>query len=544
MELLRYKPLALWRLDGSTPFVDYSGYDRSGTMSGTPVEGLALTSDATYSQMFDSTHTATFATPVYLQDKESDPFTLAITLLPILRSTTGPQQVLSRQDVSSDELYDGFALDGTVLSFGTQYTSTGSAICSYDFQFRRKMNVVGVHTQKRNMLYVDGELVADVEITEEQQADTYLAGSSNFYSGATASTQAIRLNNVAIYNTALSEKQIKAIYKSHERKSARPVPPQFEGEIVPTINVREPLKNFTFETDDEWELGMTTLTVIENDQVIPEMRDELTVDSKWDTSIDLYDGGTATALNEITLNWVGENVTVETSVNGGTTWVEATRGLRISNVPVGFGTTNKVLLVRARFAAGLTTAYLSFLQVRVYVGNTAEPLNGRAVTYTGQSMRYELDPELRREDYGVNIDSGSIVIGADPNDAVARTIEVWLKPTSSSSFVFTSIGDTYTGYSGGDSGITQREGEWQIYHFVLDGDHTGSITISGNGVIGQIAIYATALDATEISNIVDNYTGVIKSTTTDSFITITEPAAPTEIYAYDWSRATTTANYS
>lgn len=539
MEMLRYKPLSFWKLDDSSPFQDYSGYSNSGTRAGSELKSLPLTADTTYSQIFDATHRATFDSPVY--QLEQSPFTLVASVLPLTRGTDGDQEILSRQDLSvGSPQYDGLAINGTVVSFTTQYTSTGEARCTYDVQVRQKMTVVGVHTKERNLLYINGELVAQVAISDEQQVDTYLEGEQYLYSGYTTSDQGLLVNSVAIFNTPLSEKQIKAIYVSNERKATRPVPPQFGGEVVPTIDVRVPLKDFTFDTDDEWELGMTTLTVIENDQVVPEMRDELTVDSKWDTSIDLYDGATPTAINEVTLDWEGENVTVETSVNGGTTWVAATKRTRITNVAVGFDPTNKVLLVRARFAAGLTTAYLSFLRVRVYLDNTATPLNGRTITYTGQSMRYELDPELRREDVGVNITSGSMVISADPNGAVARTLEVWLKPTSSSSFSFSGFG-TYTGYSGGvTGGITQRNGEWNLYHFVLDADYTGAITISGSGTIGQVAIYPTALSATDIANIAANYTGIMKSTTTDGAITITEPATPTEIYAYDWSRAATT----
>lgn len=121
MQALRYKPAALFRLDDTTPFQDYSGYGRSGVVSGTERHGIALCSGAAYSQAFGRDRVGTFDSPAYVAGKEREPFSLGATIYPV-HPNSGQVAQTYRENLATTHAVVGL---GTVTNFSTSYSWAG-----------------------------------------------------------------------------------------------------------------------------------------------------------------------------------------------------------------------------------------------------------------------------------------------------------------------------------------------------------------------------------------------------------------------------------
>lgn len=531
MENLRYKPAALFRLDDDTPFVDYSGYSRSGTRTGTENKAIALVPSAAYSQVLSSSNVCTFATPVYNPGKEEDEWSIAAVFYPLSNWTTAG----SIGVVSNLNKTDGLSVNGTIVSFSTSYTGNGDATCSYDVEFYQRIDAVGVHTKTKNSLYINGVLVAEVDVTTAQQASTYNITNNNLYSGYTTSDKFIAVNNVAVYPKALLNEDVIRLYAINNRRVEGEVPKQYGGEVLyVSSDVRPQFIDTGWFTNDDWDAAQKTNVSAEAGRLVPDMFDGLTLKGVWQDSVNLYDGETPTALNSVNLMWSGMNVTIEASIDG-TTWITAQRGVNLSIIPTGFDPTNKALYIKVTFTEGVAEAWLDNLQVNGYLTNVVTPPSGRSITYTNPIVTYDEYPAMAlRENWGVNLIAGTLAFGADTSGEVynARTIEVWLKKNTASAPTL-SFSPTTT-YVNGISGGTSDKGEWAIYHYVLS-SNASTFSFTGTVTIGRVAIYDTALSAGTIASIVSSYTGIPTTRVDDtSIIAVSEPSTSAVIYAHDW----------
>src|SRR6478609_9273689 len=100
MKALEYKPKGFWRLDDTAPFQDYSGYNNSGTLAGTETHGIALSTDAVYSQRFNRNVVATLPSPIYRAGTENQPFSMSATVYPI-RQTEGNVAQTYRENIAT-----------------------------------------------------------------------------------------------------------------------------------------------------------------------------------------------------------------------------------------------------------------------------------------------------------------------------------------------------------------------------------------------------------------------------------------------------------
>lgn len=530
MEPLRFKPKGCWNLDDPSPFVDYSGYSLSATLTGTEQKGVALVPYAQYSQVLKSGVTITFAANVFIAGKESDDFTLVATVAPVMKGTTGPVQILSNSGK-----YDGLTIDGTKLKFSTAYVGQGEAACEYDLQFTQRVDIAGVHTRSKNTLYVNGVVVDEVNISAAQQAATYDAPDSNLYAGNSTSQEAIMLGQVTTYTHALQPEEIARIYQMNNRRAPDDVAKLYGGETlyVSTL-VRPRYLDTGWFTADDWQAAQMNNVSVIDDQLQAERIDGLTVGGTWLDSIDLYNGSSATAIDSVNMYWTGKNVTVEASVDN-TTWVTVTRGVNLSNIPVGFDPTNKALFVRITFANNQSEAYIDSLQVRGYLTNTVTPTTGRTITYTNPAVTFpERLPLELREDWGVGLTAGRVAFGADNAGDVynARTIEVWMKKNSGTAPTF-SFSPSST-FINGNTVASVGQGEWALYHYVLAAN-ASTFYIDGTVTVGRVAIYDTALSSAQSLAIYQAYTGIQETIVDDGAdIILSEPTTPAVVYAYDW----------
>ncbi len=453
---------------------------------------------------------------------------------------SSPLMLISNADqkiLSHNNKYDGITVNGKVIRFGTSYLATGDAFCDYDLGEYKLAHVVGVHNYDRNELWVNGEMVASVDITDEQKADLYASPTGEYlYTGTTDSSQHVAINAVAFY-PALSGDDIRRNYAAGiDFIGQDRVYPQLGGTpfdldaATGTIFLEE-----TWIDQSDFETGLKSNVVYAPDQIEPDYSGGLSLAGSWQTSVPL-DSLNDTSIYGVMVDWSGLNVTVDVSLDG-TTWTAHEAGELVSIISNGYNPTGKDLRIRVNFAGGLADdpAYLESLTVIGFRNNTVNSLANRTVTVTHPAvMRGDYEPNLYRDDNGISLHGGTLTIGADTGSEpeVARTLEMWIKPLSES--VTISVGGTK--YRNGVADTTLPVGEWSLIHYVAAADIAGSITVTGDAIVGQAVLYPSALTASDVAFLFDSYRGGTALRFTDVTTTsITESATPVDIYAHDWA---------
>lgn len=531
------KPLSHWLLDDTVPFQEYTGFGATGgtkSGSGAPTTSVALVSGAAFSSVFGPTKVGQFAQNVFKVGMERRPFALEAWCLPIPKTSTGDQQILSHGTI-----FDGLSINGKVIRFGTSYATAGNAFCTYDLIVGKLAHCVGVHTADQNQLWVNGELVASVDITDAQKADSYVAAADGFLNaGYTLSTQEIAMNGVAIY-TSLSGDQITQNWLAgNDVIGQHRVYPQYSG--LPfdlDANDGSIYIDKTWADSDDFAEGLKSTVEYAPDYISPSYTAGVSIAGTWTVAVPLDSQGD-TSIYGVMLEWSSNNATVAWSLDG-TTWTTAVNGELISGITSGYNPTGKDLQVRVSFAGGVTMpdpAYLESLHLVAFRNNTIVPTAARTVTISGAAVpRGDFEPTYMRDDNGVNLHNGTLTIGTDTtaDPEVARTLEIWMKVLSGTP----TISVTGTKYRNGVADSTQPIGEWSVYHIVAAADITSAITITGDCIVGQVTLYPTALTASDVAFIENSYSGAtaIRFTETQNTLAITEGATPATVYAHDWA---------
>lgn len=437
--------------------------------------------------------------------------------------------------------YDGLTINGTKVSFTTKYLTSGECRVTHDLQINRRVHVVGIHTSDKNMLFVDGELVDETEVTEAQKVDSYVATDDFLYSGATLSSMNLALNNVGVYATALSSDSIMRHFKSGSQHVPRnSIPSQFGGTRIPfTQDEADVFLEQTWATKFDWESASLTDVVVENDRLKPALRAGISEPGTWVDVFPMSASG-VTSIYGVNMLWDGEGAIVEASLDG-TTWEAVERGKNLSIIPPGLNPTNQDLAVRVRFAGGVLDdpAFIDNLTVTGFRTGVSPVIAGRTVTYTAPAYtRNDHEPAELTDDWGTNLNGGTITIGADTSIAPLhpRTIEVWFKqlPGAQLTRNFTATVGFY------HNGITwnagPQVGEWSIIHLTNTDPVAFDLIIGGDVLVGQVVLYEDTLTSAQVNEIYRAYVGFPKAAVVDgSVIGMTEPAQASTIYDYDWS---------
>lgn len=534
-EALRDKPVALFMMDDTSPFQDYSGYGRSGSASGgTPPKHIALVNGVNYASVFGGSITGSFPVPVFIQGKEYQSFSLEAWVR-TLGTGTSEQQILGNTG-----RMDGLVINGTVVSFVTKFLTAPEARVSYDLQMGRAVQVVGVHNADKNSLYINGELVGEVTLTEEQQADSYVSTTNRLYCGTTSGSQKIAVNALGVYGHALDQVAI-----SRHHLVGRNLP---NGEVVSDSNggdhIPVSLSNSNLFMDqwwsktDEWEDGEFRDTAVIDDRLVPQFDDEVSIPGDWMDSV-VIETPDAEPIFGVVFNWDGVGAKVEVSIDDDN-WVEVSRGTKVPVIPEGYIPGDDVLGVRVSFAGGIQsdTSYMDNLNAVGLLTATTPEASGRTVTFSGATQEREYEPLELHDNWGAEIQQGgTITISpdiAEEDPLPARTLELWIKATGPTNPSVSMTGTTYINGSSGTATLPQ--GEWVLMHVVSSTDVNGSITISGPAQVGQAAVYDIPLTSSEIASLYDMYTGNDAVAINDqSSIQITESAEPVKMYAHDWS---------
>jgi hypothetical protein len=529
------KPQGLFNMDDTTPLQDYSAYNRTATIAGgTPTQAAGLVKGAAWAPIFTSTITAAFDSGgIFSRNAENLSFTLAGWFRAVA-SDSNEQQLLG----NSGQM-DGLTIKGTVVSFVTKFASTGEARASFDLQIPQAFSAYGVHTDTKNILYINGVVVAETVITDVQQADTYVTTSSNFICGTTSGSAKVAVNAVAYYPYALSPE---AISRQHATGRRTPEPQDIVlmnfGDYIPLdLSNSDLFLDQLIDTDDEWRHGLFDNTdVVDNVLVPTQDASGTSVSSRWYYSVDLATTANSATVYGVQLDWDGIGATVSVSLDG-TTWENVSRGVNCTTVPAGTTTSGKVLQIRVAFAGGTlndtsSVKSLNIIGIRQAVSKVT---SGRTVTPTGSWPERDHNFLEYHENDGIMIpSSATVVVSADTVGAsVTRSIELLIKRNGTNP----TVSLTGTNYINGAAGsATLLDGVWLLWHIVLAADSSSNITITGPAQVAYVGVYDYALSAGQVAAIYADYVGTDAPRFSDaSVVSLSESAAAAQIAAHDWS---------
>lgn len=543
MEHLRYRPLACWALDGTGTFSDISGYTHSAYYyTGSQNVGVSLSCFTAQSSYVDDNNVIAVQSPVYRRTREQEPFSIAISVYPVYFDEVLNEEhaIISHENASGD----GITIEGTKVSFATAYENYGLAKCSFDVQTVQKMDIVATHTDSKNTLFINGVLVAEVDITADQKEDEYNAPSDTLLLGYGSGEGGLLVNCLALYPHALLTEEVNRLYVQNNRRTLGTVPKAFHGEdIYVSTKVRASFLNTGWYTNAEWNEAYKENVNVENNRLLPQTIGGLTTSGLWQDSVDLYVGQDPIAIDSINMFWYGENVNVEASIDA-ENWVPVTKGVNLSNIPTGFDPTGKDLHIRVTFTPGVETGFIDTLSVQGYLTANASPPNGHTITYNNPAVAQpEQIPGYLKEDWGVKLLGGSIEIGEDTSGdpIIPKTLEIWVRKFGSADPDISSNVIGAEEYANGLPGSGIRQGEWVLKHYVVPGGISGPITIGGHVQVGKVAVYPDALTDTDIRDIYLNYVSTYKLNVNNTgAIGVSIPSGTTgnevvKVTEHDWS---------
>jgi hypothetical protein len=518
MQELTYAPDAFWKLDDSVPFIDYTGNASIFTISQASSKGLALNKNVSASHKFSSLSKGSISCRAY---ERGGDFSMTLSLY-VVNSGVSNQQVCS-----SGAIYDGVSVKGTVVSFGTAYAATGEALASYDVGSYRKIDIAGVHTREKNSLYIDGLMVAEVDITPAQQLDSYVTASNTFYAGGSAGAQEILMNSLAIYSKALNSQQVNAIYYGNNAVLDNDPSLTLAGNsITLSTDINPPVVFKQYNTAEQWSGGFSENASFNDLNLVPDKIADFTTAGFWESYVELAPNDEASTTSSVYMNWDGENVTVQISLQEGV-YVNVSKNTSISNL---VGTTETGFIVRVQFTSGVSAAFINNLRIFVFNKTTVSQPDGDVVVYAAPFViSEEFAPRLLREDWGVRLFGNSVSVTSAVLNI--KTVELWIRQQG----VFTvSTNLTSTTTYG-----TAVLGEWKVLHYTSATNIAGPFVISGNVQVGKVVVYESQLTAPQISNLIPSYTGYSNNKVFETApVSIVEEANNVKIYSHDWEIVT------
>ncbi len=570
LQVLADAPFSYWTLDGSGPvFNDAAGSFRQADLTGSAVLHPALVSGSGNALALNNTNRLEMDDPVFNKGYEARQFSLEAWVKPL--DITGQVSIMSHSGA-----YDGLTITPNTIYFRTKYLTAGTNEVSYKYRASKAFHVVGVHTSGKNSLYIDGQLVAESDITEDQSLDAYSFLTTDLIAGESSTSSSIAIDAPVIYAYALSGE---IVLKHYENGLDVDTSEAISGfNTASHWNFSDEGRNIAvyknWQTGDDWASGVLIDTVVIGDVIAPsytQVETEEVVDGlivpvytntsiagTWVGSIEL---GMApeTNLADARLNWTGEGeFTVEYSIDNGATW----------QVPTDAGATSLTnedsIGVRVTFAGGIEddTSYVDFIEVvaytdKIFKGTRADreaSLNG-----TGTASPQFYEPIEYADVNGMRIISGSIDVGIDssyegeeePGDLDINGIDLWIKPVSGNivttgSRSISRSGDTisFTGFSNvvvNGQAVTNgatvfASDSW--YHiaamFSTPGNYPLSIGSAGDIVAQASAIYGD-LSLAGLQQMYSAYLGIPGLTVNDtSIVDINEASPTTKLYAHVW----------
>lgn len=530
LSILSDQPDCIYMLDDTAPFQDYSQNGRAGTFVGTePKSHLSLVRGGKYAKVFDSTSVGTFDSKSFLSDDQAFAFSLEAWVR-LASIDTSNQQILG-----NDNNYDGLTINGTVVSFTTKYQDGTASTVSHNIQTNRRVHLVGIHTETKNSLYVDGELVAEANISPVQRSIKLAGISNNLFCGQSAGSQKIAVAGIATYTQALSPDSILRHYMDgHNEVTSEELTLMHDGLSAPTsLDRLELVVEQYWDTEEEWLQGDLENVSIESNVLVPEFDGEFSLAGAWTEGFALSQTSAET-IHGVLVFWDGRGVLMEYSLDG-EDWYTLERNMPVGILMPGTEIESTVITIRATFTEGLTADEQYLRSVRLAAIYSNESLNeyGLKVVFNDSYPRNFDVPATLSDSWGIisGTPTATLMVDDEWSEPI-ETLEMWVRRLDDTAITWT--GTRYI--NGVQTATIPPPGEW--FHLVLipTTPVSDSFNLGANIQVGGISGYERVLTASEVSSIYSMYSGTnILTVSENSGLTITESATPAGIYATDWA---------
>ncbi len=570
LQVLADNPFSYWKLDEAGPaFPDSAGSMRTADLVGTIVRHPALVTGSGKALVLSNTNHLDMDDPVFNKGYELRQFSLEAWVKPV--NVTGEVSIMSHSST-----YDGLTITPTHIYFRTKYLTAGTCEVSYEYETGKSFHVVGVHTNAKNSLYIDGNLVAETDLTEEQQNDAYAFLTSDLIAGQSATASTIALDAPAIYSSSVSAEAVKRHYSfGVDVDTSEGIAGYHDATFWNFSDEKRNVaasKEWTLE--DDWKSGILTDVAVANDTIVPsytQTESEVVEDGLivpvytntslpgvWQTSVSLGEVPEAT-LADMRITWLGEgDFTVEYSLDDGATWKNP------NLAPTESLDNADVIDVRITFDGGIVDdpSYVSSLYLVVYIdkafiGSRAD----RAASMSGNGLasREYFEPIEYADFNGIKLLSGAINTTVDasydgeeePGDLDITGFDMWIKPVAGNILSGTGISITRSGntivFSGLSNvvvnGISVTSGatvftsdSW--YHisgiFTTPGNYALTVG-AADAFVSQFSVIGAALTLTGLQQLYAAYLGLPGLVVEDnSAVEIAEAVPATNLYAHVW----------
>ena len=570
LQVLADGPFSYWKLDEAGPaFPDSAGSMRTADLVGTIVRHPALVAGSGGSLALSNTNHLDMDDPVFNKGYELRQFSLEAWVKPV--SVTGEIAIMSHSGI-----YDGLTITPTHIVFRTVYQTAGSCEVSYEYSTGKSFHVVAIHTNAKNSLYVDGVLIDETDLTEEQQLDAYGFVTSDLIAGQSTTSSVIALDAPAIYANSLGADVVFKHYAAGISADTSESIAGFNDAIY--WNFSDEARNIAIKkvwsTNDDWSEALLTDIAIVDGTIVPSysqtetevLEDGLFVPVYVNTSLPgVWRASLAmTSVPEETvsdakMNWRGEgSYTIEYSTDGGTNWLP----------PSSFGgttlTNESVIDVRVTFDGGIIDdpSFVSSIEIVAYLDKYYRgSRTDRTALMTGSGVASDVhyEPIEYADVNGLNISSGDIAISLDnsyegeeePGDLDVNGFDMWVKPAVGNIFSATGISVARSGntivFSGLASltinGVSVTSGatvfgsdSWYHIAGVFSTPGNYAMTVADDGtLISQLSIIYGDLSLSGLQQIYAAYLGLPGLVINDSSsVVIGEESPATNLYAHVW----------
>ncbi|QGH76354.1 hypothetical protein SEA_DAUBENSKI_46 [Streptomyces phage Daubenski] len=449
LQVLADNPFSYWKLDETGPaFPDSAGSLRTADLVGTITRHPALVTGSGSALLLNNTNQLQMDDPVFNKGYELRQFSLEAWVKPV--NVTGEVALMSHSST-----YDGLVISPTNITFRTKYLTAGTCEVTYEYDASKSFHVVGVHTNAKNSLYVDGVLVAETDLTDEQQTDVYAFLTTDLIAGQSSGVSTIALDAPAIYTFALTRDAVAKHYGFGIDVDSSEGIAGYNDAIF--WNFSDETRNIALKqlwsSAADWATGTLSDTVIIDDTIAPGysqsessvVEDGLIIPvytntslpGTWQASI-AFNVIPETTISDARINWKGQgSYTIEYSLDGGTVWL----------TPSDSGATtldnDSTIDIRITFDGGIVddTSFVEYIEVVAYLdkyfrGSRSDRTAQMSGTGVASDNYYE--PIEYADINGLRMISGAINVSLDssyageeePGDLFIRGFDMWVKPTA------------------------------------------------------------------------------------------------------------------
>jgi hypothetical protein len=234
------------------------------------------------------------------------------------------------------------------------------------------------------------------------------------------------------------------------------------------------------------------------------------------------------------VNYDGSGFTLTYTLDGGVTWTALAEDGVIPLLPA-----NADLDLKVAFAGGVANDPSILNRLTVFILKTETILSdnhARTLTFSADPIT----PDGMVVDANITLGAADTTGSLDPNgpaqvgavDYNIGTIELWINPVTGTIYPGAPNGTLYVN---GVANGTIVPGQKQ--HIVGVFDIRGNYALNiAPGTLSHLAVYPQQMTANDVATLYAANMGPLQVVVSDSdSITVTEPATPTDIYAYAWS---------